>query len=118
MTLQTPFSHLAPWNSAEASQASLVLGLQVLPLMLLPHQNRQMFELDSAYVVPCTLCLLDVQGLDCTFPTRKVVALHPAPLYYQTLPMLGILTEWCLLFTPHAPEFQGASGQPFQGSWA
>ena len=88
MTLQTPFSCHASWNNAEAFQA-LVLGLQVLPLMLPACQKRQMFKLGSTYVVPCTLCSLDIQGFDYTFLTRKVVALHPAPLHCQTLPTLN-----------------------------
>ena len=106
MTPQTPFLHLASWNNAEAFQASLGPGLQILPLFLPLHQMRQMSMLGSACVVPCMLCPLDVQGFDYMSLTQKVVVLHPAPLYCQTLPTPGVLAEWCLLLIPHTPKFQ------------
>ena len=52
-----------------------------------------MYVLGSAYVVPCMLCLLDIQGFDYMFLTQKVVALHLATLYCQTLPTPGVLAE-------------------------
>ena len=115
MTLQTPFLHLTSWNNTEAFPASLGLGLQVLPLLIPPCQMRQMYALGSACVVPCTLCPLDIQGFDYMSLTRKVVVLHPAPLYCQTLPIPGILAEWCLLLLPCTSKFQRCKQATYPG---
>ena len=107
MTLQTPFLHLTSWNNAEVFQASLGPGLQILTLLLPPHQMRQMYALGSICVVLCMLCPLDVLKFDYKSRTQKVVAFHLAPLHCQIQPTPGVLAEWCPLPILHTLRFQG-----------
>ena len=47
--------------------------------------------------------------------TQKVVVPHLALLHCQTLPMPGILAEWCLLLIPHTPKFRRCKRATYPG---